>query len=59
LCERAVLYGIHIAVDVVNPHTTSWEEVSGTPSAFPPEAHRCDINDLVGMTDVVNALAAI
>src|SRR5258708_5716923 len=42
-----------------NPRTTSWEEVSGTPYAFPPEGHSWDINDLVGMSAVVNALAAI
>jgi hypothetical protein len=42
-----------------NPRTTSWEEVSGTPYAFPPEAHSWDINDLVGMSEVVSALAAI
>jgi hypothetical protein len=42
-----------------NARTTSWEEISGTPYAFPPEAHSWDVNDLVGMTDVVNALSGI
>ncbi|WP_144106741.1 hypothetical protein [Paraburkholderia sp. BCC1886] len=42
-----------------NPRVTAWEQVSGTPYAFPPEAHSWDITDLVGMSDVVTALGAI
>jgi hypothetical protein len=49
-----------IMADVVdNPRITSWEEVSGTPYAFPPEAHCWDVNDLVGMDDVVSAIGAV
>jgi hypothetical protein len=49
-----------IMADVIdNPRITSWEEVSGTPYAFPPEAHSWDVNDLVGMDDVVTAINAV
>jgi len=49
-----------IMADVVdNPRITSWEEVSGTPYAFPPEAHSWDVNDMVGMTCVVTAIGAV
>jgi hypothetical protein len=49
-----------IMADVVdNPRITSWEEVSGTPYAFPPEAHAWDVNDMVGMDAVVTAIGTI
>ncbi len=49
-----------IMADVVdNPRITSWEEVSGTPYAFPPEAHSWDVNDMVGMDDVVSAIQGV
>jgi hypothetical protein len=49
-----------IMADVVdNPRITSWEEVSGTPYAFPPEAHAWDVNDMVGMDSVVTAIGAV
>lgn len=49
-----------IMADVIdNPRITSWEEVSGTPYAFPPEAHAWDVNDLVGMDSVVSAIQSV
>ena len=42
-----------------NARITSWEEISSTPYAFPPEAHTWDVYDMVGMDAVVQALAGI
>jgi hypothetical protein len=50
---------IIMADAIDNPRITSWEEVSGTPYAFPPEAHAWDVNDLVGMDAVVSAITAV
>lgn len=49
-----------ILVDLIyNPRTTSWEQVSGAPAHFPPAAHAWQLDDLVGMSEVVDALEAI
>jgi hypothetical protein len=48
-----------LASSMNNARVTSWEEISGTPYAFPPEAHTWDVYDMVGMDAVVAALADI
>jgi hypothetical protein len=49
-----------ILADVAdNPRITSWEEVSGTPYAFPPTAHAWDVNDMVNMGSVVGAINSV
>ncbi|WP_233874204.1 hypothetical protein [Paraburkholderia adhaesiva] len=48
-----------LASSMNNARVTSWEEISGTPYAFPPEAHTWDVYDMVGMDYVVAALAGI
>lgn len=42
-----------------NPRITSWDEVSEMPYAFPPIDHDWDLVDMVGMSEVVDALADI
>lgn len=50
----------NILVDLIyNPRVTSWEQVSGAPAHFPPAAHAWELDDLVGMSEVVDALEAI
>ena len=44
---------------IYNPRTTSWEQVSGAPAHFPPSTHAWQLDDLVGMSEVVNELEAI
>lgn len=44
---------------IYNPRVTSWEQVSGAPAHFPPAAHAWELDDLVGMKEVVDALEAI
>lgn len=48
-----------LADTIDNPRITSWEEVSGTPYAFPPVAHAWDVNDMVNMDSVVTAIQSI
>lgn len=42
-----------------NPRITSWEQVSGTPYAFPPTAHAWDVNDMSNMDSVVSAIGSV
>jgi hypothetical protein len=50
----------NILVDLIyNPRVTSWEQVSGAPAHFPPAAHAWQLDDLVGMSEVVSALEDI
>lgn len=39
-----------------NPRVTSWEMVSGKPTVFPVINHPWDLQDMVGMTDLVTAI---
>jgi hypothetical protein len=48
-----------LAYNLHDPRVTAWEEVIEQPIAFPPIDHEWDLVDLVGATDVVNALTAI
>jgi hypothetical protein len=56
--DAASIAGL-LASSMNNARVTSWEEISGTPYAFPPEAHTWDVYDMVGMDAVVAALAGI
>lgn len=40
----------------VNPRVTTWEEVANQPQRFPPIEHEWDVDDMVGMSDVVESL---
>jgi hypothetical protein len=42
-----------------NPRITAWEMVTGYPTIFPPIDHEWNLVDMVGMTEVVAALAGI
>jgi hypothetical protein len=42
-----------------NPRTTTWEQVVDMPVSFPVIDHDWDLADLVGMSDVVEALGTI
>jgi hypothetical protein len=44
---------------IYNPRTTTWEQVSGAPAHFPPATHAWNLDDMVGMSEVVTALEAI
>lgn len=44
---------------VYNPRITTWEQVSGVPSNFPPYAHAWTPEDLVGQGDLLDALLQI
>jgi len=49
-----------ILIDLIyNPRTTTWEQVSGAPAHFPPAEHAWQLDDLVGMSEVVEALEGI
>lgn len=39
-----------------NPRITAWEVISGAPQVFPPIDHEWNLQDLVGMTEVVAKL---
>ena len=41
---------------VYNPRTTTWEVITDLPNIFPPIPHEWNLQDLVGQTDIVNAL---
>lgn len=43
----------------LNPRITTWEQVAGLPEAFPPIDHVWNTDDLVGMSEVVDAISAI
>jgi hypothetical protein len=42
-----------------NPRVTAWEVVSGYPTVFPAVDHAWDLQDLVGMSDMLPKLTAI
>lgn len=42
-----------------NPRTTSWDNVSGVPLIFPVIDHEWDLQDMVGLSEVIPALQAI
>lgn len=48
-----------LAYNLHDPRVTAWEQVIEQPIAFPVIDHEWDLVDLVGATDVVNALTAI
>lgn len=51
---------LQIMTDIVtNPRITTWEQVSGAPTRFPPIDHEWDVDDLVGMAEVVEKLNLI
>ena len=41
---------------LINPRTVLWEDVADIPTVFPPIDHMQDVEDLVGMSEVVNEL---
>lgn len=43
----------------LNPRITTWEQVAGMPVAFPPIDHDWHLDDLIGMSEVVDALVDI
>lgn len=45
-----------LANTLLNPRTTTWEEVVNLPYQFPPVDHAWDIVDMIGASDVVNKL---
>jgi hypothetical protein len=45
-----------LANQLLNPITTTWEEVVNLPFQFPPVAHQWDIVDMTGAADIVNVL---
>jgi hypothetical protein len=45
-----------LANQLLNPVTTTWEEVVNLPAQFPPVAHQWDIIDMTGASDIVNVL---
>lgn len=42
-----------------NPRTTTWEMVANVPTVFPPVTHNWDLVDMVGETELVNAINLI
>lgn len=48
-----------IADIVKNPRALSWEQIVNLPTMFTPTDHPWDFNDLVGQTEVVNAIVQI
>jgi hypothetical protein len=48
-----------LADQVHNPRTTSWDMVAGYPNVFPPVPHAWNLQDMVGMKDVVDAINRI
>jgi len=42
-----------------NPRTTTWEVVSDLPTVFPPSPHPWDLVDMVGQTELVQALSGV
>lgn len=48
-----------LADRTVNPRVTTWEQVADQPDRFPPIDHEWDVDDLVGMTEVVTSLNRI
>lgn len=43
----------------LDPRITTFEEVANVPYQFPPVAHEWDVKDMVGASDVVNAIDQI
>ena len=48
-----------LANSLINPRTTTWEQVVDLPETFPVIDHEWDLDDMVGMTEVVEALEGI
>jgi hypothetical protein len=48
-----------IANSLLNPRTTSWEQVAGYPTIFPVVDHAWNLTDMVGMTETVAAIDRI
>lgn len=48
-----------LADRTINPRVTTWEQVADQPDRFPPIDHEWDVDDLVGMTEVVASLNSI
>lgn len=44
---------------LLNPRTTTWDEVADLPEQFPPINHDWSTDDLVGMSEVVTELQAL
>lgn len=53
--DETTLTGI-LAQKQLNPRQTQWENVVNLPSAFPPVDHEFSVDDLVGMSTVVQSL---
>lgn len=49
----------NLATMVYNPRTIVYDEVTATPSCFPPVIHPIDYNDVTGQGDVITALEGI
>ena len=45
-----------LAQKMLNPRVTSWAQINGLPFAFPVVNHPFDVVNLVGQTDLVNAI---
>lgn len=43
----------------LNPRVTTWEQVVGMPVAFPPIDHDWHLDDLVGMSEVVDSIVHV
>ena len=48
-----------LANSIANPRRTTWEQITELPFQFPVIDHEWNLTDLVGMTEVVDALNAI
>ncbi len=48
-----------LADQVNNPRTTTWDQVAGYPDIFPPQPHTWNLQDMVGMSDLVNKLGTV
>lgn len=42
-----------------NPRTATWEQVVNVPQVFPPVDHQWNLDDMVGMSEVVAALGGV
>lgn len=45
-----------LADRVYNPRITTWEVIADLPAVYPPVFHQWDLDDMVGMTEVVAAM---
>lgn len=48
-----------LANQLLNPLSTTWEEIVSLPFQFPPVSHPWDLVDMVGASDIVNVLNQI